>query len=173
MKKILILAVMMMFILAACGGGAMGGEEHGDGVEAHDYWARAGMMGGNSAAYMMLHNHGDTDDAVIGASSDVADAVEIHLSMMGDDGTMQMIQQEKFDLPAGAELELKPGSYHVMLIGLKQELKAGDEITVTLHFQNSEDLTLTIPVKDAADMGGSGMEDMGGDHMNMEPTPKP
>lgn len=173
MKKFFVLALVGMFILAACGGGAMGGEEHGDGVEAHDYWARTGMMGGNSAAYMMLHNHGTADDAVVGVSTDIADAAELHLSMMGDDGTMKMVQQEKLDLPADGELELKPGSYHIMLIGLKKDLNVGDEITVTLHFQNSEDITLTIPVKDAADMGGSGMEGMGGNQMNMEATPTP
>ena len=66
------------------------------------------MMGGNSAAYMMLHNHGDEADAVVSASSDIADAVELHLSQMSADGVMQMIQQEKLDLPAGGELELKP-----------------------------------------------------------------
>lgn len=173
MKKFLVLALVGMFILAACGGGAMGGEEHGDGVEAHDYWARTGMMGGNSAAYMLLHNHGTEDDVLISASSDVADAVELHLSKMGDDGTMQMIQQEKIDLPADVEVELKPGSYHVMLIGLKQDLMAGSEITVTLTFEKAGEITLTIPVKDAAEMGGSGMEGMGGEHMNMEATPTP
>ncbi len=173
MKKIFVLAMVGIFLLAACGGGAMGGEEHGEGVEAHDYWARSGLMGGNSAAYMLLHNHGDADDAVIGATSDIADAVELHLSQMKDDGTMEMIQQDKLDLPADGELELKPGSYHIMLIGLKQDLNVGDEITITLHFQNSEDVTLTVPVKDAAEMGGSGMEGMGGDHMDMEATPAP
>ncbi len=55
-------------------------------------------------------------------------------------------------------MELKPGGYHVMLIGLKQELKAGDEISLTLHFKNHADLTLTVPVNDAAQMGGSGMD---------------
>lgn len=167
MKKLLVFILAGMFVLSACGG--MAG---GEGIEAHDYWARTGMMGGNSAAYMMLHNHGGTDDAVIGASSDVADAVELHLSQMGDDGVMQMIQQETFDLPAGGELELKPGSYHIMLIGLKQDLAVGDEITITLDLQNGEDITLTIPVKDAAGMGGSGM-DGESEHMHGMATPTP
>lgn len=153
MKKLLVFILAGMFVLSACGG--MSG---GEGIEAHNFWARPGMMDGNSAAYMMVKNFTDADDAVIGASSDVANAVELHLSQMGEDGTMQMIQQEMFDLPARGGIELKPGSYHIMLIGLKQELKVGDEFTLTLHFQNHEDLTLTIPVKDAADMGGSGMD---------------
>lgn len=137
---------------------AGGEEEHGDGVEAHDYWARAGMSGGNSAAYMILHNHGAEADALIGVSTDAAEAAEMHLSQMKADGTMEMIQQEKIDLPADGEVELKPGSYHVMLIGLKKDLVVGSEITLTLTFEKAGDITLTVPVKDAADMGGSGMD---------------
>ncbi|MCQ3938058.1 MAG: copper chaperone PCu(A)C [Chloroflexi bacterium] len=153
MKKALMIGLVGMFLLAACGSAA-----GGEGMQVTEYWARAGMMDGNSAAYMLIGNYTGADDALVGASSDAANAVEIHLSQTGADGTMQMMKQEKIDLPAGTELELKPGSYHVMLIGLKRELKAGGEITLTLHFQTHEDVTLTIPVQDAADMGGSGMD---------------
>ena len=57
-----------------------------------------------------------------------------------------------------AELELKPGSYHIMLIGLKQDLNVGDHVTLTLHFKYHADITLTVPVQDTADMGGSGLD---------------
>ena len=160
MKKIFAFVLAGALLLSACGGGMAGGEEHGEGVEAHGYWARAGMTGGNAAAYMLLHNHGAEADALIGASSDVADAVELHLSQMKADGTMEMIQQEQIDLPADGEVELKPGSYHVMFIGLKQDLTVGSEFTLTLIFEKAGEITLTVPVKDAAEMGGSGMEGM-------------
>jgi copper(I)-binding protein len=109
---------------------------------------------------MVLTNFTDQDVALIGASSDVASAVEVHLSSVGADGTMQMAQQESVAIPAGAALELKSGSYHIMFIGLTKDLVMGDEVTLTLHFDGYDDLTLTVPVKDAADMGGSGMEGM-------------
>ena len=159
MKKLFLLAVVGMLLLSACGAVADDASHtDGEGVEAHDFWARAALKDGTSAAYMLLHNHGTEDDALIGASSDVAASVEIHLSKMNADGTMEMIPQESIALPADGEVELKPGSYHVMLIGLVKDLNVGDEITVTLDFEHAEDVTLTIPVMDAADMGGSGID---------------
>ena len=153
MKRIFAILLAGMLLLSACG-------PKGEGVQATDFWMRSGMKDGNSAAYMMITNYTDQDVALIGASSDVAAAVEIHLSSMGADGTMQMAQQESVAIPAGAALELKPGSYHVMFIGLTQDLAVGDEVTLTLHFDGYDDVTLTLPVKDAADLGGSGMEGM-------------
>ena len=152
MKKILMLVLTGMLLLSACGGKA------GTDIEAHDFWARSALKGGNGAAYMLLHNYSAEDDALIGASSDVAEAVEIHLSQMKADGTMEMLKQESIALPVDGEVELKPGGYHIMLIGLKQDLKAGAEFSVTLHFTNHEDIILTVPVMDAANMGGSGMD---------------
>ena len=152
MKKVLIFVLAGMLLLSACGA------PMNDAVEAKDAWARSGLQGGTSAAYMMLSNGTAQDVSLIGASSEAADAVEVHLSSMGENGVMQMQQQESVLLPSKKMLELKPGSYHIMLIGLKQDLKVGDTITVTLHFEGYEDVTLTIPVKDAADMGGSGMD---------------
>lgn len=153
MKRVFGILLAGMFLLSACG-------PKGEGVQAEGYWMRSGMKDGNSAGYMMLTNFTDRDVALIGASSDVAAAVEIHLSSMGADGTMQMAQQESVAIPAGEALELKPGSYHIMFIGLTKDLVVGDEITLTLHFDGYDDLILTVPVKDAADMGGSGMEGM-------------
>ncbi len=157
MKKIIFALILTSLLLAACGAN-MPNE-----IAAKDFWARAGMKDGNSAAYMILQNGTDADDELIGAVSDAAQAVELHLSQMKADGTMEMIQQQSIALPAGEKTELKPGSYHVMLIGLTRDLKAGDEISLTLKFKNRADLILTVPVKDAESMGGGGMD--GHNHM--------
>ena len=79
----------------------------------------------------------------------MAEAVELHESKMGDNGEMQMIPQTSIPLAAGAKVEFKPGGLHVILIGLKQELKAGDEFEVTLHFKDHADITLKVIVKEA------------------------
>jgi copper(I)-binding protein len=154
MRRIFILFLMGILLLSACG---ITGTEGTD-IEAHDYWARSAMKGGNGAAYLLLHNHTEADDKLTGVSSDIATAAEIHLSQVKVDGTMEMTKQESIPLPIDAEVELKPGSYHIMLIGLKKDLKAGNEIALILHFKNHEDITLTVPVLDATNMGGSGMD---------------
>ncbi len=153
MKKIVMFVLAGMFLLNACG-------PKGEGVQADGYWVRSGMKDGNSAAYMMLTNYTDADVALVGVSSDVAAAVEVHLSSVDANGVMQMTKQDSVVIPAGKALELKPGSYHVMIIGLTKDLNVGDEVTLTLHFDGYQDITVTAPVKDAADMGGSGMEGM-------------
>ena len=150
MKKVLFAFVLGTLFLSACGAAG----EKGLGIEVHDAWARSALKDGNGAAYMLLHNHSTEEDALVGASSEAAGIVEIHLSQMKTDGTMEMLKQESIALPADGEVELKPGSYHVMLIGLKQDLKTGDEIALTLHFKNHEDIKLTVPVLEAPNMDG-------------------
>jgi periplasmic copper chaperone A len=152
MKKMFFSLILTSLLLNACGAN-MPNE-----VAAKDFWARVGMKDGNSAAYMLLQNGTSADDELIGASSDAAQAVELHLSQMKADGTMEMIQQQSIAILAGKAVELKPGSYHVMLIGLTRDLKAGDEISLTLKFKNRADITLTVPVKEAEGMGGGGMD---------------
>jgi periplasmic copper chaperone A len=148
MRRILIFVLVGLSLLSACG--AVG--EEGTGVEAHDAWVRTALKGDNSAAYLLLHNHSANEDALLGASSDIATAVEIHLSQAKADGTMKMDKQESVALPADSEVEFTPGSYHIMLIGLKRDLKKGDEITLILHFKNHEDISLTVPALDTPNM---------------------
>lgn len=127
-------------------------------MAARDYWARAAPKDGITAVYMTLQNHTGVDDELIRASSDSAQAVEIHESRLGADGVMQMVPQASVPLADDSVVEFEPGGLHIMLIGLKQDLAVGSTITLILNFKNHDDITLTVPVKDAADMGGSGMD---------------
>ena len=150
MKRGCLFIITGVFLLSACNTSTE--------IEVQGYWMRSGLKGGNSAMYMIMHNYSEVNDELIGASSDVAQAVEIHESKLGDDGIMQMIPQEAVSLAADEKVEFKPGGLHVMFVGLKQDLNVGDEIMVVLHFKNHTDISVTVPVKDASEMGGSGMD---------------
>jgi copper(I)-binding protein len=87
---------------------------------------------------------------LVSVASPVAGIVEIHeMTMSGD--VMKMHAVPGIDLPAGKPVELKPGGFHVMMMGLKQPLKAGDSVALTLVIEGKggkrETLTLKAPVK--------------------------
>ena len=121
-------------------------------------WARATPTGANTGAvYMTLDNKSDTADRLTGASSDVADKLQIH-EMKVENGVMQMREiPGGLPIPAGGSVMLKPGSYHVMLIGLKKPLTAGEKFPLTLTFEKAGNVSVTVPVQA---MGA--MEDKGG-----------
>lgn len=143
-------------LLAACSGAAGGGE-----IVVSD--ARVPVpAGANGAAYMTLTNDGDTDDQLVGVTSDVAEAVELHQSAM-QDGSMSMQQVDGIDLPAGGAAVLEPGGFHVMLVGVTAELAEGDTVDLTLEFANAGERTVSaevVPLGDVpdVDMGSEGME---------------
>lgn len=131
-----------IFLLTAC--------STGEGVDAHETWVRSANQGENSAVYLILHNHTNVDDSLIGVSTDVATAIELHLTEIVND-VMRMSPLESVEILVDGEVEFKTGSYHIMLIDLKRDLKAGDEITVTLDFENYPDVTVNVPVQDSAE----------------------
>jgi len=147
MKKIVMLVLIGTVLLSACGASK--------GIEVSDVWARSSTQGANSAIYFTIQNNNADMDELIGVVSDVADAVEVHESKM-EDGVMKMTHMESVALEPSAKVEFMPGGYHVMLIGLRHDLMAGDEIEVTLQFKNSPDITVKAMVKD--DSGAMNME---------------
>ena len=147
MKRIFVLLLSAALLLSACGAK--------EGIEIRNAWARTSTQGMNSAVYFVIQNHNTEADELIGAASSVADAVEIHESKMEGD-VMMMNRVESVALEPSTKVEFKPGGYHVMLIGLKQDIKAGDEIEFTLQFKNSPDITMKATVKDADGMGTDG-----------------
>jgi copper(I)-binding protein len=136
---------MLLGALAvACGAPA------GPQIRVEDVWARpaASMDGsGNGAAFMLLRNGGDTADRLVAAQSAVANTVEIHETTM-DGGVMKMRPVVGgIEVPAGAQVELKPGGYHVMLIGLTQDLQEGDRFQIVLRFEKSGPITVEAEVR--------------------------
>ena len=87
---------------------------------------------------------------LVSATSPVAETVQIH-EMKMEGNVMKMGEVSGLDLPAGKLVELKPGGYHVMMMGLKQPLKGGDKVPLTLTVQGQdgkpEVLELSVPVR--------------------------
>jgi periplasmic copper chaperone A len=113
--------------------------------------ARVGVPAGpNAALYFTASNEGGETDVLVGASSGVAHAVEIHETTQADDGTMGMRPVTGLDLPAGETLTLEPGGLHVMLIDV-EPLEEGDIIAVTLHWQYAGDMEVEAEVVSPAE----------------------
>jgi hypothetical protein len=106
------------------------------------------MSGANSAAYMTIHNEGGEADQLVSGSSDVSKVVELHNVKMEND-VMEMFQVPAIDVPANGNAELKPGSFHVMLIGLNRDLKVGEKVSLTLNFQKAGSVTFEAEVREA------------------------
>lgn len=115
-------------------------------LQVSDIWARPGLSGGNSAAYFVIENRTASDDTLLSASSDVAGAVELHMTSM-QDGNMQMMHQQEVPVPTG-KTEFKPGGLHVMLIALNQDLNPGDTFSLTLDFAAAGDMQLEVTVSE-------------------------
>ena len=103
----------------------------------------------NSAAFFVIKNNSDKDIAITSANSDIAEKNELHTHIK-ENKMMKMMKIEKLVVPAKSSLELKSGSDHIMLMGLKKELKVGDEINLELSFSDGDKKNIKVPVKDLA-----------------------
>lgn len=129
-------------------------------IMVQDPYARTStMMSKSGAAFMTLMNHGAEDDRLIGASSDVAQRVELHTHIEDANGVMKMVEvKEGFPVPAGGMHALARGGDHVMFMGLNRTLAQGDIVTLTLTFEKAGDMTIEVPVDlERKPMGGMNM----------------
>jgi copper(I)-binding protein len=105
-------------------------------VTVTDPWIRGTVTGqSETGAFMTIKSTEALK--LVGASSPVARKVEVHKMEM-DQGVMRMRPMSKLEIPANSAVALKPGSYHVMLMGISKPLTAGEKVPLTLQFQNKE-----------------------------------
>ncbi len=143
MKKFLLGSLVLVFLLSACGTSAPTISKGA--IEISAPFANAVGVGENSAAFMSIKNNGSEADTLFKASCDAAMMVTIMDSKMEGD-VMSMSDVTGIEMPAGSTVELKSGGYHIMLMDLKQELKAGSTISITLEFAKAGKITLDVPV---------------------------
>lgn len=105
-------------------------------VSVADPWVRATVAQQRATgAFMQLTS--DSDARLVSASSPAAEVVEIH-EMTMHNNVMKMSPVRGLDLPAGKAVELKPGGYHVMLMGLKAQVKEGEAVPLTLVIEGKD-----------------------------------
>ena len=155
--------VLLFFVLLALGAPTFAAE--GATIQIDNAWAAetppTAMAG---AVYLDLANTGAADRLTGAAVSDeVAGKVELHTTVL--DGTvMRMREVEAIDLAAESTTTLEPGGLHVMLIDLKQPLRAGESFPLTLEFENAKTLTVSIPVRKREEMMTPGKAGQDHDH---------
>jgi len=100
------------------------------------------MTGG----YMVIKNDTNQEISLQRVSGSDCESYEIHTHEMKD-GVMKMRQIPELKIKAHGSVELKPKSYHIMMIQLKEALKEGSLRKMTLHFSNGKKLLVDVPVK--------------------------
>jgi copper(I)-binding protein len=117
-------------------------------VTVGDPWVRA-TVPAQKATGAFMQITAATDARLVEAKSPVAGMVQVH-EMSMDGGVMKMRELDKgLALPAGKTVDLKPGGYHVMLMELKQQMKEGDSMPLTLVFESADKKRTSIEVKAA------------------------
>ncbi|BDR09782.1 copper chaperone PCu(A)C [Comamonas thiooxydans] len=114
-------------------------------VTVKDAWVRATVPQQKATgAFMQLQSTKDTK--LVSASSPLTPNVEVH-EMAMQDNVMKMRQVPAIELPAGKVVELKPGSYHVMLMNLQKPVSVGDTVSLTLSFEGKDGKRETVEVQ--------------------------
>lgn len=118
-------------------------------------WSRATPGGAKVAGgFMKITNKGQSPDRLVGGSSEISGAFEVH-EMRMDGNVMRMRALEKgLEIKPGETVELKPGGYHVMLLDLKKPLKAGDTVKGTLVFEKAGKVEVSYSVQTMSGGGG-------------------
>lgn len=159
---------------AACGsddgssgnGDSSGGGGGDGGVTVTDVWVREPAEGTTAtAAYGVISNDTDQTVTLVGASTPVTDEVEIHETLMSDDGAMSMQEREDgFAIDAGDSFTLEPGGAHVMLLDV-DAADITDPVEITFDFDGADAVTASASVESVADEmddmdhGGTDMDD--------------
>ena len=119
-----------------------------------DPWARGTPR--SAGAFMTIHNMGAADE-LVGAKADIAKKTQGHQTV-SEDGIMKMKHIHGMPVPANGMAMLKPGSYHVMMMGLNKPLKPGQTFPLTLVFKQAGEVTIQVDIMKMGATGGHKME---------------
>ncbi|WP_031508656.1 copper chaperone PCu(A)C [Streptomyces megasporus] len=136
--------------LLAGGAVACGSGDSGPRLTVEDAYLPRPVTTDTAGGFMTIRNDGDTDDRLTSVNSDISDDVQIHTT---SDGTMRRVPS--LPVPAGGALELSRGGDHLMFMDLARRPAQGEKVSVELHFEKSDPITIEIPVEATNHVPGS------------------
>ena len=145
LRRLATLLLLPLLLLAVAGCSSSGGASTGS-LTVSGAWVRVPSVPGTTAAYMTITNGTSADDALMSASSTAATDVSIHETTT-DSGMTGMHMVPSIKIPAGQTVELKPGGYHIMLMGVIGDLKAGSTVELVLTFEHAGVVKVTAEVR--------------------------
>lgn len=161
MRYMMIFAAALLLPLLTLDAGAQAGS---NGVAVSQAWARATPGGVRTGgAYLQITASSAAGDRLVDARSDAAERVELH-THVHENGVMKMRRVEAIEVPAGETVMLAPGGYHLMLMNLKQPLREGDTLDLTLVFEKAGDVEVTATVEPIGAKGPGGAAATGHGH---------
>lgn len=141
------IVAVAVFMFSAIGLPVAAQHDHGHmGTPDASPMAGHGDATSTGAFYMTITNTGDEADRLVAVHTDAAGTVEVHNVVMDGEVMQMMPQHDGVEIPAGEEIALAPGGYHVMMIGLTESLIAGEEFEATLVFEHAGEVEITVPI---------------------------
>jgi len=113
-------------------------------IEVSDAYAVEPVSSEVTAVYLTIRNHGTVPDTLLGARTPIAAMVSLH--RMGGLGGAVMRAQAGAEVPAGGQLQLRPGGLHLMLMNLASLPHAGDTVDITVEMRRAGAIALRVPV---------------------------
>lgn len=118
-----------------------------DKIEIINSWIReAPPVAMVSVAYMVIKNNSRQEQKLVSVSSVDFHHIELHQTT-NKDGMMHMEEQSELTIPAQGQIELKQGSYHLMMMGRTRMLKEGDQVKLTFLYSDGHKTHHSIPVQ--------------------------
>jgi copper(I)-binding protein len=154
-SRVLVAAVLASLLTAAtaCGSQDDSAPLRGGTPELHVTDARSSApVAGASQLVLRIDNRGDGDDRLLGADTDAALAIEIHRTVIEDDGRAYMRMLDDVLIPADGSVAFRPGDLHLMLVVPDERVTVGGTFEITLRFERSAPITRTVTVVDLLDL---------------------
>jgi len=149
--NLIVLFIFSLFYIYSCSSDKQTPDRKttfGDKIEVQNVWVRAAAENANSAGYMDILNGTEKSDTLMAVETEGVSKSEVHESYTTENGLSGMRPVENLTIPPGSALKLQPGSYHLMLMDLKRELRPGDSLQISLQFAQAGTLTKMAEVRD-------------------------